>query len=149
MLKFELTLLCFLHLLACHLRYKGLPAQVSRRLPDGETSVFAFRGTFTPEDWGINSQTSMAVLGTAGAVFPWKAFPSDARVHSGFLKQFLETVGSPSAAEPTEFRKKVCRISASFPRNYHGSSPEAAQHTWIYASCLRWPLLAVGFSLVF
>ena len=72
---------------------------------DGSTAVFAFRGSCRPEDWGTNSQTALVVLGTAADAFPCAAFPSDARVHAGFLNRFLATLGSAGA--PPAFRTQA------------------------------------------
>ena len=67
--------------------------QVAKRVDSGHTALFAFRGTCTPEDWGIDSEVKLAVLGTAADLFPWKAIDASARVHAGFLARFCETLG--------------------------------------------------------
>jgi hypothetical protein len=68
--------------------------QVARRLDDGRTALFAFRGSCMTTDWGTNSHVKLAILGNAPELFPWEVIASDASVHEGFLARFRETLGA-------------------------------------------------------
>ena len=78
--------------------------QVAKRVEDGQTALFAFRGTCVPSDWGTDSEVELVVLGTAIDIMPWHGIDTSARVHAGFLARFRETL---SAAAPNDLHKQV------------------------------------------